>query len=182
MITRQSIYLLYLFLLAELVNGQIVPSTNFSFEKLQWGQTVEKVSEILHRSLTETPKIADRVTFPFSNKGIGTINYFYEDTVWEQRLIIMLSFSKEKGELDAIMVAYYGIDVTTKKALPDAEKRAEFLWQKFTDRFGKPKKVTSMPFVGKGSDWSLPNTEVKMFSISFNGVNMLAVQYSPKKK
>jgi hypothetical protein len=165
------------------LHGQILPSAVFPFEKLRWGQSIEGVSKILNRTLIEVPEVAPPAFGPFSNfKGSGTINYSYDDTIWGKPLSIMLSFSKEKLELTGIMVSYFGIDPRTKKAVPDAEKQAEFLWQKFTERFGKPQKSVTIPFQANGSSWSFPHADVGMALVAVGGRTMLTVNYSPKKK
>ncbi|GEM_PF-6629152 len=173
-------HLIYVLLLAQSLHQQIVPSANLPFEKLQWGQTVDQVSKLLNRPLTESTKSIELVGQRFSRKDTSTINYSYEDTLWKQKIVVTLSFSKEKQGLAAIMVLYVGVDYTTGKALSDAEKRAELLWENFIDKFGKPEKIRSLPFLGKSSEWSYANTDVRMLSMKTRGVNMLTVYYSQK--
>lgn len=177
--SRQFLRLLLFVLLTHSSYAQMLPSATLSFEKLEWGQTIEKVTEILQRKLTEAP---DDDFNPFSRKSSGGVKLFYEDTVWTQKVGVGLLFSKEKNELIAVSLVYFPLDPKTKREIPDAEKQIEFLWQKLSERYGKPQKESNIPFMGKARRWSFPKTDVKLMSITSKKAKMLIVTYSPKEK
>lgn len=142
--------------------AQVVKPPIYSFEKLQWGQSVAKAKESL---AGKTIKDATQ----FLGLPPGYLGYIYRDKISGYSVGVELTFSK--GQLTSI-------GVTIGPSLDQQE--IDSLWNEFSTRFGKSYKEKKTA-TGKSDTWSFAETIFIMDTMS-KGDGILKLDYVPNAK
>lgn len=159
------------------LEAQILPSALHSFEHLQWELSAAEVKEAL-RGKSVVEKELD-ISPP---KGYSKIHFIYTDSLWDAVVPIVLMFSEDMSRLKSVGITFFGKNAATGEEIEGSEKTIEMLWEKFSDRFGKPQKDSNIPFMGKSRRWLLAGTNIQMMQATISGTKMLSVTYSEKSK
>jgi hypothetical protein len=168
----------FLFLLSSLVNqnahGPINPNSRFLHEQLRFGSRYESVVRFL---LAKNRSVDEQSQNPFIRKEASTFLIAYTDTVFEKRVGISLTFSKEDSGLKSINLIFLAMDPKTRKPVVNGENAIESLWDSLSTHWGAPRTDKSIPLIAKKREWSLPSAEIQMTWL-MSGSSILTVTYS----
>jgi hypothetical protein len=100
--------LCFLFVLAaNYCFSQVVPNPHFSFEKLNWGDSLQRVQQFLAgKNLREMPKHDN----PFAKKLENSKPFVYTDTIAGKQVGVLLVFSKSRETLESVQCTFLGFD------------------------------------------------------------------------
>lgn len=151
--------MLLLLLSVYLSSPQIISTPMFSFERFEWGQTVDQIrSRLVGKQLHGGPTS----TNPFTSRESNVAQFTYDDTCFGRWVGISLMFAKSTNHLTRIMVAFIGINPKTGKLSPTVHEEIDSLWNAFSEHYGKAQKTQKDAMFGEEVLWRRTNTIIRM--------------------